>query len=335
MRQLHAWGFGALAARKTGHLAALSRHLLLRARWHSIRRFGDLPLSQLRSVERAFSRGPAPDVLIFSDFVMDWVPADDGDYRHLPDMIRDALGRPFADESVVGHMYNARIVIALLTGLASAQHRPRVIVVPLSTVTAQSLWLAHPALGYAAEAADLRRLIGTASSRARVSSRPATNWPRGTTSRWMESAVRSPPLNSSRRSTPYADATRAMAAQRDDSLSRRATSSRQSRRATCRRTCRRASGTADAGGGRHPARPLRVCRSGARHGRGRNGEAECRLVATDLLGSAAANAEVVDLASASAPAHFVDAIHLNAAGRYALAAAVARAARGPLRSVNP
>lgn len=112
------------------------------------KRFSDVELRQLRSLERAYSGTKGPDLLVFGDSAMFWTTPKDSDRRHLFEMIRDELGGDVTFEALVGPGYGPRIIMAFLAALPRCQSRPRVVLVPTSVLMASSIWLAHPKLGY-------------------------------------------------------------------------------------------------------------------------------------------------------------------------------------------
>jgi hypothetical protein len=124
------------------------------------KRFSDVQMRQLRSLERAYGAPSGPDLLVFGDSAMFWTTPSDSDHRHLVEMIRDELGPETSFEALVGPGYNARIVMAFLTSLAGRRSRPKVIVVPASVMMSQAHWLAHPEVGYEAMSTELRSIIG-------------------------------------------------------------------------------------------------------------------------------------------------------------------------------
>ena len=327
MRRLRAWSRIALAARKGRYLRTLGRHLLFRARWRVVDRFGELPRYQLRTLERAFSRSPAPDLLLFSDFNMDWVPRDDDDYRHLPDMIRDGIGRPVSYESVVGPMYNARIVLAFLAAIEASPYKPRVIVVPLSTVTAQSVWLAHPEKGYAAVAADLRESIG----RGRKSDGPRPRPTADELAAWDDLPLGADGNTAGKAQLISSSAPRTTAQQ--DIWIRNLMTLYHGER--LRPDSPGVQLAAELGRVLHdlqipsiaviPAVPCDYLEAALGPDALEIVKQNADLLRSTFAASVAGTGQVLDLTCASAPADFVDAMHLSAAGRNALAEAVSPA----------
>ncbi len=139
---------------------ALIRDTAFRMERKWAKRFSDVQLRQLRSLEHSYSRPSGPDLLVFGDSAMFWTTPDDVDHRHLVEMIRDELGPETTFEALVGPGYNARIVMAFLTALRGLRSAPKVVVVPASVMMSQSHWLAHPEVGYEAMSAELRSIIG-------------------------------------------------------------------------------------------------------------------------------------------------------------------------------
>lgn len=123
------------------------------------KRFSDVNLRQLRSLERAYAKPNGPELLVFGDSAMFWTTPTDDDHRLLVEMIRDELGADIRLEALVGPGYNARIVTAYLTALRRTRSKPRVVVVPASVMMSQTHWLAHPEVGYEETAAELVEVI--------------------------------------------------------------------------------------------------------------------------------------------------------------------------------
>jgi hypothetical protein len=123
------------------------------------KRFSDVQLRQLRSLEHSYSRANGPDLLVFGDSAMFWTTPTDSDHRHLVEMIRDELGPETTFEALVGPGYNARIVMAFLTALARCRSKPKVAIVPASVMMAQTHWLSHPEVGYEAMSDEIRSII--------------------------------------------------------------------------------------------------------------------------------------------------------------------------------
>jgi hypothetical protein len=141
------------------------------------KRFNHVELRQLRILQRAFDSGSGPDVLVFGDSMMFWTAPDDQDHTLVADMIAEELGPDVRVCSIVGPGYNPRIVMAFLAALGASRSRPRVVVVPVSTVFASLCWLAHPVFGYEEVAAAIRRAVSTGSSwRLRVDPPDQARW---------------------------------------------------------------------------------------------------------------------------------------------------------------
>lgn len=325
MRRLRSWARSAAAVREPARAQALARHLAFRARWRATLRFGDLPLRQLRSLQRAYSRSPAPELLILGDFAMDWVPPGDDDYRHLPDMVRDVLRRSVSVESVVGPMYNARMVIAFLTAIVAARHKPSVIVLPVSTVTSQSLWLAHPVRGYAATAARLRSVAGHPARSPESATQPSAD----ALAAWDDL-----PLDDNRttagRAQLIASSTPRTAPQREIWL-RNLMSLYHGERLGVDSPGVVLAAELAALLDRLQVPTVAVVppvhRENLEAAFGPTGVETVRrnadLLRTTFLDGTATTGQVVDLSLAFDGTHFVDPLHLNARGRYALAAAIA------------
>jgi hypothetical protein len=137
----------------------------LQRKW--AKRFSDVQLRQLRSLEHAYRAGSGPDLLVFGDSAMFWTTPTDEDHRHLVEMIRDELGPETTFEALVGPGYNARIVMAFLAALDRCRSQPKVVIVPASVLMAQTIWLSHPEVGYEAMSAELREIISANGRRPR------------------------------------------------------------------------------------------------------------------------------------------------------------------------
>jgi hypothetical protein len=87
-------------------------------------------------------------------------------------LIRDEIGDGVTVQAIVGGGYNARIILPFLAALDKLPSKPRVVIVPASTVMASNVWLAHPILGYEQVAADLQRVIEEEDRSARRLQRP-------------------------------------------------------------------------------------------------------------------------------------------------------------------
>jgi hypothetical protein len=109
--------------------------------------------------------------------MMFWTAPDDEDHTLVADMIAEELGPTVRVCSIVGPGYNPRIVMAFLAALGTCRSRPRVVVVPVSTVFASSCWLAHPVFGYEGVSAAIRHSLSTGSSwRLRVDPPDQVRW---------------------------------------------------------------------------------------------------------------------------------------------------------------
>ena len=159
---------GASALRHPGRVRALFQDAAFRLKRKLTRRYSDVHLRQLRSLERAYSRADGPQLLVFGDSAMFWTTPTDQDHRHLIEMVRDELGGVKV-EALVGPGYHARIVMAFLSALETLRSLPKVIIVPISTLMAQTIWLSHPELGYEAVAAELRGVIASGDRPQRLS----------------------------------------------------------------------------------------------------------------------------------------------------------------------
>ena len=125
------------------------------------KRFNNVTLRQLRSLQRAYGGSNAPELLIFGDSNMVWTNWGEPDRRHLVDLIGEELGSDVTLEALVGPGYNPRMVMAFLSALEKCPAKPRVVLVPASVMMATSSWLSHPVLGYGRVAQELRESIKT------------------------------------------------------------------------------------------------------------------------------------------------------------------------------
>jgi hypothetical protein len=133
---------------RRARLRARVRSLAYRARRKATKKFSDVELRQLRSLQKAYAGETGPDILVFGDSAMFWTLATDQDSRHMVEMIRDELGKDVTFEALVGPGYNPRIVTAFLSALESCPSRPKVVLVPTSVLMASTIWLQHPRLSY-------------------------------------------------------------------------------------------------------------------------------------------------------------------------------------------
>lgn len=136
-----------------------ARDLVFRAKRRAVRRFSDVELWQLRSMQRAYQGKRGPELLVFGDSAMFWTNYRDKDRRHLVDMIRDETGRDLEYEALMGPSYHGRIVMAYLSGLAKSSSRPKVVVVPTSVLLATHLFLEHPSWSYISESKGIREAV--------------------------------------------------------------------------------------------------------------------------------------------------------------------------------
>jgi hypothetical protein len=158
---------------RPARVGAFVRDGLFRVERRLAKRFSDVELRQLRSLERAYNgRGKAPELLVFGDSAMFWTTPEDPDHRHLVEMIRDELGGGLKFEALVGPGYNPRIIGVYLMALARCQARPRVVIVPTSVLFATSSWLSHPTFGWGPVSAELREAIDANGRRPRRLNRP-------------------------------------------------------------------------------------------------------------------------------------------------------------------
>lgn len=138
---------------------ARARSLAYRAQRRAVKKFSDVELRQLRSLQRAYSGETGPDLLVFGDSAMFWTLASDTDSRHMVEMIRDQLGGDVTFEALVGPGYNPRIVTAFLSALPGLASRPKVVLVPASVLMASTIWLQHPRLSYDLVGQQIRKAV--------------------------------------------------------------------------------------------------------------------------------------------------------------------------------
>ncbi len=155
-----------------GRAGAFAGDYAFRLERKAAKRFSDVELRQLKSLERAYRGSRGPDLLVFGDSAMFWTTHRDNDRRHLVQMVRDELGSELSFEALVGPGYNPRIIMAFLSALQRCESRPRVVIVPTSVLFAMSTWLAHPVLGYELVASELRAAIAANGGRPRRLARP-------------------------------------------------------------------------------------------------------------------------------------------------------------------
>ncbi|MHB8656586.1 MAG: hypothetical protein ACYC91_01325 [Solirubrobacteraceae bacterium] len=123
------------------------------------KRYFDVELRQLRSLQRAYGGHPGPEVLMFGDSQLFWTIHTDTDRRHVVQMVRDELGGELQFEALLGPAYNPRIVMAYMTAFTRLSARPRVVVVPTSLVMSASTWLSHPVFGWEQVSDGIRAAI--------------------------------------------------------------------------------------------------------------------------------------------------------------------------------
>jgi hypothetical protein len=131
------------------------------------KKYSDVELRQLRTMERAYSGVGGPELLMFGESNMVWTVSDETDRRHVAEMIRDELGGTIKLQGMIGPGYNPRIVMAMLTALPACASQPKVVIVPMSILMGTTHWLAHPVLGYERAANELRALIAKGGPRPR------------------------------------------------------------------------------------------------------------------------------------------------------------------------
>ncbi len=164
----------AAALRDPRQLRAIVKDLRFRVQRRREKRHGDAQLRQLRSLERACSGKQGPDMLVFGDSVMWWTAPTDPDHRHLFEMTRDELGKGTRYEALVGPLYHARIVMAYLSALPRLEAKPKVIVVPITYLTAEDVWLSHPVFSYETVSKELRAIIAGEMERPQALTDPGT-----------------------------------------------------------------------------------------------------------------------------------------------------------------
>ncbi len=151
-------------------------HARFRARRRAIKQWGDLELSQLAMVERAY-RGPhGPEVLLIGDSTMYWIGRDEPDNRQLAEVIQDGIGRRGKCLTVVGPGYHAGISLAYLSALERSRSRPRVVVVSVTPMMARSNWINHPEYPYVELARAMREAIGMNGNRPKRLERPGLDF---------------------------------------------------------------------------------------------------------------------------------------------------------------
>ena len=145
--------------RLIGRATSFSKDTFFRVERRIAKRYSDVELRQLRSMERAYRGSRGPELLMFGESNMAWTSRDEVDRRHLAEMIRDECGGGLRLEGLVGPGYNPRIIMALLSALSRCPSQPQVVIVPMSILMATSSWLAHPKLGYELVAKEMTDLI--------------------------------------------------------------------------------------------------------------------------------------------------------------------------------
>jgi hypothetical protein len=148
-----------------GRAVSYTRDTISRVERRIAKRYSDVELRQLRSMERAYGGSRGPELLMFGESNMVWTLRDEEDRRHLAEMIRDELGGELKLEGLVGPGYNPRIIMAMLSALPACASQPQVVIVPMSILMATSSWLAHPVLGYEVVAQEMRQLIEAGGAR--------------------------------------------------------------------------------------------------------------------------------------------------------------------------
>src|SRR3954454_22479857 len=96
---------------------AVARDLTFRVRRRMVKKFSDVELRQLRSLQSDYAGESGPEILLFGDSAMFWTLSTDEDRRHMVDMIRAELDGEVRIEALVGPGYNPRIVMAYLSAL--------------------------------------------------------------------------------------------------------------------------------------------------------------------------------------------------------------------------
>jgi hypothetical protein len=155
-----------------GRAVSYTRDTISRVERRVAKRYSDVELRQLRSMERAYGANGAPELLMFGESNMVWTLRDEEDRRHLAEMIRDDVGGGLKLEGLVGPGYNPRIIMAMLTALPACPAQPKVVIVPMSILMATSSWLAHPVLGYEVAAQEMREVIAGGGTRPKRLSPP-------------------------------------------------------------------------------------------------------------------------------------------------------------------
>jgi hypothetical protein len=158
--------------RSVGRATSYTKDTFFRVERKIAKRYSDVELRQLRSMERAYGGSAGPELLMFGESNMVWTLRDEDDRRHLAEMIRDDVGGGLKLEGLVGPGYNPRIIMAMLSALPACPSQPRVVIVPMSILMATSSWLAHPVLGYEVAAKEMRDIIAAGGTRPRRLSEP-------------------------------------------------------------------------------------------------------------------------------------------------------------------
>lgn len=160
------------SASSVARAAAYVRDMAFRVERRITKRYSDVELRQLRALQRVYGSSDPPEVLIFGDSNMFWTVPGEADRRHMAQIIRDELGANTRVHAVVGGGYNARIVIPFLSAVARCAYKPKIVIVPTSTVMATNTWLAHPILGYEQVATHLQKVIDDGNTKLRRLDRP-------------------------------------------------------------------------------------------------------------------------------------------------------------------
>lgn len=163
------WAVAAVSSlRRQGGPSALAKDVWFRLERKYATRYSDVQVRQLRSLERSYRKPTGgPDILMFGDSAMYWTAPTDTDHRHLAAMIHDELGIDATFEALVGPIYNPRIMMAFLSAFRHLPGRPKVVLIPLSIMASQRVWMTHPDYGYEHTAVALEQVIEAGGKRPR------------------------------------------------------------------------------------------------------------------------------------------------------------------------
>lgn len=156
----------------TRRLQVRLNHARFRLKRRALKQWGDLELSQLETVERAYSGARGPEVLIIGDSTMYWIGRDEPDNRQLAEVIEDGVGRRGKCLMVAGPGYQAGITMAYLAALEQARSKPRVAVVAMAPMMSRSTWINHPDYPYVELSRAMREALRLNGDRPKRLERP-------------------------------------------------------------------------------------------------------------------------------------------------------------------